>query len=61
MSQGHAVSLLSRVYYRTGDAAYLKAAKRALYLLDVPSEEGGVRARWMDKYIWWVGFFVICY
>lgn len=52
MSQGHAISLLSRAYYQSGDVAYLQAAKRALYLLDVPSDAGGVKAMWMDKYVW---------
>ncbi|CAG9783465.1 unnamed protein product [Diatraea saccharalis] len=53
MSQGHAISVLSRAYYRTGDASYLSAAKKALYLLDVPSASGGVKAMWMDKYVWY--------
>jgi heparosan-N-sulfate-glucuronate 5-epimerase len=52
MSQGHAISVLSRAYHRSGEAAYLTAAKRALYLLDVPSAAGGVKALWMDKYVW---------
>ncbi|XP_059061251.1 D-glucuronyl C5-epimerase B [Achroia grisella] len=53
MSQGHAISVLSRAYYRSGDASYLQAAKRAMYLLDVPSHAGGVKAMWMDKYVWY--------
>ncbi|PZC79397.1 hypothetical protein B5X24_HaOG216392 [Helicoverpa armigera] len=53
MSQGHAISLLSRAYYRSGDMTYLQAAKRALYLLDVPSHAGGVKAMWMDKHVWY--------
>lgn len=53
MSQGHAISLLSRAYHQSGDTVYLQAAKRALYLLDVPSHAGGVKAMWMDKYVWY--------
>ncbi|XP_039747289.1 D-glucuronyl C5-epimerase [Pararge aegeria] len=53
MSQGHAISVLSRAFYRSGDAGYLRAAQRALYLLDVPSHAGGVKAMWMDKYLWY--------
>ncbi|XP_049866763.1 D-glucuronyl C5-epimerase B isoform X2 [Pectinophora gossypiella] len=53
MSQGHAISVLARAYHRSGDSAYLRAAKKALYLLDVPSHAGGVKAMWMDKYVWY--------
>ncbi|KAM3961818.1 D-glucuronyl C5-epimerase [Aphomia sociella] len=53
MSQGHAISVLSRAYLRSGDVSYLQAAKRAMYLLDVPSHAGGVKALWMDKYVWY--------
>ncbi|KAG7307015.1 hypothetical protein JYU34_007148 [Plutella xylostella] len=53
MSQGHAISLLSRAYHRSGDEAYLRAARRALSLLHVPSHAGGVKAMWMDKYVWY--------
>lgn len=68
MSQGHGISLLSRAYYRSGDINYLRAARRALHLLDVPSHAGGVKAMWMDKYVWYVwilwwlwiiGFYII--
>ncbi|XP_047528008.1 D-glucuronyl C5-epimerase B [Vanessa atalanta] len=53
MSQGHGISVLCRAYYRSGDASYLRAAQRALLLLDVPSGAGGVKALWMDKYVWY--------
>ncbi|XP_061711746.1 D-glucuronyl C5-epimerase [Cydia pomonella] len=53
MSQGHGISLLARAFHRSGDAAYLRAAKKALYLLDVPSHAGGVKAMWMDKHVWY--------
>ncbi|CAG4906601.1 unnamed protein product [Colias eurytheme] len=53
MSQGHGISVLARAYHRSGDAAYLRAARRALALLDVASSEGGVKAMWMDRYVWY--------
>ncbi|XP_013182323.1 PREDICTED: D-glucuronyl C5-epimerase [Papilio xuthus] len=53
MSQGHAISVLSRAYHRSGRARYLLAAQRALLPLDVPSAHGGVKAIWMDKYVWY--------
>ncbi|CAK1582341.1 unnamed protein product [Parnassius mnemosyne] len=53
MSQGHGISVLARAYYRSGDSTYLRAAQRALLLLDVPSHAGGVKALWMDKYVWY--------
>ncbi|XP_028158304.1 D-glucuronyl C5-epimerase [Ostrinia furnacalis] len=53
MSQGHAMSVLARAYHRSGDAGYLRAAQRALRLLDVPSAAGGVKALWMDKHVWY--------
>ncbi|KAJ2952459.1 hypothetical protein O0L34_g6768 [Tuta absoluta] len=53
MSQGHAISVLARAYHRSGDEQYLRAARRALYLLDVASPAGGVKATWMDKYVWY--------
>ncbi|KAL0841693.1 hypothetical protein ABMA28_013966 [Loxostege sticticalis] len=53
MSQGHAISVLARAYHRSGDALYLRAAKKALYLLDVPSAAGGVKALWCDKHVWY--------
>ncbi|XP_053625385.1 D-glucuronyl C5-epimerase B isoform X2 [Plodia interpunctella] len=53
MSQGHAISVLSRAYSRSGDAEYVRAARRALQLLDVPSRMGGVKALWMNEYVWY--------
>ncbi|XP_038215750.1 D-glucuronyl C5-epimerase B [Zerene cesonia] len=53
MSQGHGISVLARAYHRSGEAAYLRAARRALALLDVPGAAGGVKAMWMDRYVWY--------
>ncbi|XP_050665292.1 D-glucuronyl C5-epimerase B isoform X2 [Leptidea sinapis] len=49
MSQGHGISVLSRAYHRSGDAAYLRAARRALRPLDAPP----LKALWMDRYVWY--------
>ncbi|VVC98610.1 unnamed protein product, partial [Leptidea sinapis] len=43
---GHGISVLSRAYHRSGDAAYLRAARRALRPLDAPP----LKALWMDRY-----------
>ncbi|XP_022124382.2 D-glucuronyl C5-epimerase B isoform X2 [Pieris rapae] len=53
MSQGHGISVLARAFHRSKDVTYLRAAQRALHLLDVPSSAGGVKAMWMDKYVWY--------
>ncbi|OWR55408.1 D-glucuronyl C5-epimerase B isoform X1 [Danaus plexippus] len=53
MSQGHAISLLSRAYHRSGDSRYLRAARRALGPLDRPPDKGGVRALFMNRYVWY--------
>ncbi|XP_041977576.1 D-glucuronyl C5-epimerase isoform X2 [Aricia agestis] len=53
MSQGHGISVLARAHYRSGDAAFLRAARRALRVLRLPSGAGGVRAVFMDKHVWY--------
>ena len=52
MAQGQAMSLLVRAYVRTANKKYLDAALRATQLFDVPSSEGGILARFIDKYNW---------
>lgn len=52
MSQGHAISLLARAYYSTGERRYLKAAVNALKLFKIPSYQGGIMATFLGKYIW---------
>ncbi|MBR5527380.1 MAG: thioredoxin [Clostridia bacterium] len=42
MAQGEGVSLLVRAYAESGDVKYLEAAKKAVYFMLVPVEQGGV-------------------
>lgn len=42
MAQGEGVSLLVRAYQESGEQKYLDAAKRAVYFMLVPIEDGGV-------------------
>lgn len=44
ISQGNAMSLLSRMYALTGNPLYRMAAKHALHLLDKPVAQGGLRS-----------------
>ncbi|XP_013140920.1 PREDICTED: D-glucuronyl C5-epimerase isoform X1 [Papilio polytes] len=53
MSQGHAISVLARAFHRSGRTRYLRAAQRALLPLAVDSRDGGVKAMWMDKHVWY--------
>ncbi|CAH1154209.1 unnamed protein product [Phaedon cochleariae] len=54
MSQGHAISVLSRAYHHSGgDIRYLTAALRGLKPFRVPSTKGGVRATFMNTYHWY--------
>lgn len=50
MAQGQAMSLLVRAYHRTSNSKYLQAALRATRPFLVPSSEGGVLAKFADKY-----------
>lgn len=54
MSQGHAISLLSRAYYHSGlNKKYLKAAVNALKPFKQPSSQGGVLAKFMNQLPWY--------
>lgn len=53
MSQGHAISLLARAYYSTGERKYLKAAVNALKLFKIPSYQGGIMTTFLGKYVWY--------
>jgi hypothetical protein len=44
MAQGHAISLLSRLYSQTNDMKYLKTADKALSLYERKVEDNGIRA-----------------
>lgn len=53
MAQGQAMSVLTRAYHVTGDRRYLTAASRALGPFEASSERNGVRARFLDRYVWY--------
>ncbi|CAH1773655.1 unnamed protein product [Owenia fusiformis] len=53
MAQGQAISLLTRAYIRTKKEMYLQSALRATKVLNINSQDGGVRATFMDKYVWY--------
>ena len=53
MAQGHAISLLTRLYHVTGDIRYLNASKRAIALFDTESFQRGVKAMFFDKFVWY--------
>lgn len=53
MSQGHAISLLSRAYYATGNRQYLLSAVNGLKLFKVPSYQGGIMSTFLGKYVWY--------
>jgi heparosan-N-sulfate-glucuronate 5-epimerase len=51
MAQGEAISVLCYAYYLEKDTAYLETARRALELLKIPVENGGVLSK--DKIGYW--------
>ncbi|XP_012262938.1 D-glucuronyl C5-epimerase B isoform X2 [Athalia rosae] len=53
MGQGHAISVLSRAYYHSGDERYLQAAIRGLRPFRLLSSKGGVAATFLGKYVWY--------
>lgn len=53
MSQGEGISVLTRAYQLTKKERYLKCAKMALASFRVPLEEGGVRYRDKEGFIWY--------
>ncbi|OQV18384.1 D-glucuronyl C5-epimerase [Hypsibius exemplaris] len=53
MAQGQAMSTLTRAYRKSGSAAYLEAAVRALDLFGKSAAEGGITAVFLDKYVWY--------
>ncbi|XP_046606009.1 D-glucuronyl C5-epimerase B [Neodiprion virginianus] len=53
MGQGHAISVLSRAYYHSGEKRYLQAAIRGLRPFRLSSAKGGVAASFLGKYIWY--------
>ncbi|XP_011064766.1 PREDICTED: D-glucuronyl C5-epimerase [Acromyrmex echinatior] len=53
MGQGHAISVLARAYYHSGEAKYLQAAIRGLRPFRLTSVKGGVAALFLSKYVWY--------
>jgi len=53
MGQGQAMSLVVRAYFLFGGSSYIKVLSQALKPYTVPSEKGGVRAVFMNKYVWY--------
>ncbi|XP_030843491.1 D-glucuronyl C5-epimerase B-like [Strongylocentrotus purpuratus] len=53
MAQGQAMSVLTRAYIKSRRKKYIKAALHAARLFQIPSAQGGVLARFMDKYTWY--------
>lgn len=53
MGQGHALSVLSRAYYHSGEVKYLIAAIAGLKPYSLPSTKGGVLTSFLNKYSWY--------
>ena len=53
MAQGQAMSTLVRAFIKTRRKKYVKAALRATRPFQIPSSQGGVLAKFMDKYSWY--------
>ena len=53
MGQGQCISLFARAFYTTGDNTYVRAMSQALKPFTIPSEQGGVKAVFMKKYVWY--------
>ncbi len=53
MSMGHAMSVLSRAFRASQNQDYLRAAIRGLGLFLKTSQEGGFKAVFMDKFVWY--------
>ncbi|KAG5308593.1 GLCE epimerase, partial [Pseudoatta argentina] len=53
MGQGHAISVLARAYYHSGETKYLQAAIRGLRPFRLTSAKGGVAALFLSKYVWY--------
>lgn len=53
MAQGHGLSAMSRAYKYTKDVDFRKALRLALRPYTIPSSKGGVKAVYMDKFVWY--------
>lgn len=53
MAQGQAMSVLTRAYWETRRRKYADAALKAMELFHIKSEDHGVVATFMEKYVWY--------
>ena len=53
MGQGQALSVLARAFLMTGYRPYLEAAARGLHPFEVDSSQGGVKAVFFNRYVWY--------
>ncbi|RUS71622.1 hypothetical protein EGW08_020614 [Elysia chlorotica] len=53
MGQGQALSVLARAFFMTGHKPYLDAAARGLQPFEVDSSQGGVKAVFFNRYVWY--------
>lgn len=53
MAQGHAISLLCRLYSQTRDEKYFKSALKAIDLFDISSEFNGIKSSFMNMSLIW--------
>jgi len=53
MCQGQAISVLVRAFLNSGKQEYLDAAERAVGVFNITSLEGGVKAVFMEKHVWY--------
>ena len=53
LSQGVCMSLLARAYWLTKDVKYLYAALNATRVFSIKNEDGGIKAVFMNKYVWY--------
>ena len=53
MCQGQAISVLVRAFIATQDDKYLIAAEDAVSLFNISSRKGGLKAVFMDRYVWY--------
>jgi heparosan-N-sulfate-glucuronate 5-epimerase len=56
MCQDQAISVLVRAFLTSGNQEYLAAAERAVGVVNVTSVEGGVRAVFMEKHVWYEAY-----
>ncbi len=53
MLQGHALSLLSRIYLSTKNSVYLESALKAVEIFNVSVDNNGIKTYFFGKYVWY--------